>query len=245
MAVAVKDFVRHDRRLDWVSVHDPRSDNYGVAEVLGTVEEKPKLWTPSSLHIDQGREGACVGFGWTNELLASPKPDTTASLVAAERFALASYNEFKRNDEWLGEDYDGTSVLAGAKVTKAHGRIGEYRWARSIEDVRGAVIQEGPVVIGIPWYDLMYDTRPSGLVEVGGNIVGGHCLLIYGYHPSMRIYGEDWNARFRVFRWKNSWGPGYGKNGSGLIRYEDLRDLLAEWGEACVPMQRKMFRLGA
>jgi C1A family cysteine protease len=48
-----------------------------------------------------------------------------------------------------------------------------------------------------------------------------------------------------VFRWRNSWGPDYGTNGNGWIRYEDLRDLLADDGEACIPLQRSRVRLAA
>lgn len=142
-----------------------------------------------------------------------------------------------------GNSYSGTSVLAGAKIVQSRGYIGEYRWCFGVEDVRDAVISEGPVVIGIPWHEGMYGTRESGLVEVSGGLVGGHCLLITGYHPSMRLRGEDYNERFKVFRWRNSWGPDYGVRGNGFIRYEDLRDLLKGWGEACVPMARRTVRI--
>lgn len=192
--------------------------------------------------LDQGSEGACVGFGWTADLLASPKPHKTDD-ATGNRYALDIYRNAKLIDEWEGEDYDGTSVLAGAKIVRERGYIDSYRWAFGVEDVKNAILTTGPVVIGIPWYDSMYGTRKSGLVEVGGEVVGGHCITITGYHPSMRIRGEDWNARYKVFRWRNSWGPYYGINGDGLIRYEDLRDLLADQGEACVPVDRKKVSL--
>jgi hypothetical protein len=191
--------------------------------------------------LDQGREGACVGFGWTGELLASPRPHVVAPEKGNE-YARDYYYRCKEVDEWEGVDYEGTSVLAGAKVAKELGYIQEYRWALGIDDLRAAVIQKGPAVIGIPWYEGMYNTRPSGLVEVSGDMVGGHCILITGYHPSMRIPGEDWHARFEVFRWRNSWGFDYGKAGNGLIRMEDLRDLLGGMGEACIPVGRKLVR---
>jgi hypothetical protein len=140
---------------------------------------------------------------------------------------------------------DGASVLGGAKAVQALGLIGEYRWAFSMYEVMAAIVNEGPVVIGIPWLEGMYQTRPSGLVEVTGRQVGGHCITLIGYHPNMRITGEDASKRYEVFRWVNSWGTSYGKNGTGLIKVEDLARLLPNVGEACVPMQRRRIaRLG-
>lgn len=244
--VETKVFPTTDRRLDWISQHDPKSLDYPIRPCLmdrrTVIEDIPKAWSLGAV-LDQGYEGSCVGHGWTAELIASPKPDPYTGPGPGHQYAVDLYRRAQQIDEWEGEDYEGTSVLAGAKVVTERGLISEYRWCFSIEDVRDAVITSGPVVIGIPWYESMYETRPSGLVEVDGDLVGGHCLLVYGYHPGMRISGEDWNARYRVFRWRNSWGPGYGKNGNGLIRYEDLRDLLADWGEAAVSVGRKTVRL--
>jgi hypothetical protein len=244
--LAAKVFPSEDPRLDWVSQHDPESLNYPIRAVMAsTVEKRPKLWKPPAFALDQGREGACVGFGWTGELIGSPFPDRTAQEGVANLYARGHYLRAKQIDEFPGEDYDGTSVLAGAKVAQERDFLDEYRWALSVEDLRDAVITTGPAVLGIPWYEDMYETRPSGLVEVGGELVGGHCIYVYGYHPAMRIRGEDYESRFEVFRWRNSWGASYGNNGSGLIRLEDLRDLLKTWGEACIPVTRRKVRLGA
>lgn len=238
--IATKKFLMEDRRLDWSPTHDPRSLNYEVRETLGAVEEIPKTWDRGPI-LNQGSEGACVGFGWTAELMASPRPDPTAEALTANTYAKEVYYRAKQIDDYEGEDYSGTSVLAGAKVLQERGLQDEYRWALSVEDVRDAVISEGPVVVGVPWYYEMYVTKPSGLVTLGGDLVGGHCLTIFGYHPGQSIAGET--GEFKVFKWQNSWDVTYGRDGWGYIRYEDLRDLLSQWGEACVPMGRKMVRL--
>lgn len=224
------------RVLDWVSRHDPGSRRFPIREVVGTPGIRPRSWDVGTC-LDQGSEGACVGFGWTGELLASPMP-CHADEATGNTYALRTYRRAKQIDQWIGEDYSGTSVLAGAKAIREAGYMDGFRWAFGIDDVRDTVIAYGPVVIGVPWLEGMYETRPSGLVEVSGNVVGGHCLLVYGYHPSARIRGEDYSARFNIFRWRNSWGAGYGVDGNGYIRYEDLRDLLAGTGEACVPAGR-------
>jgi len=226
------------RTFDWVSEHDSKSRKYAIRSILKQrdVVKKQTLWQ-EGIVLDQGSEGACVGFAWTGELLAEPEaPRAQPSFDYANSLAISFYNEAKTIDEWPGENYEGTSVLAGAKVMQKSGFIGEYRWCFGIDDVRDAVISEGPVVIGIPWYNGMYDTLPNGLVKLSGKPTGGHAILITGYSPSRR-FG---NVTEEAFRWRNSWGTDYGVNGSGWIKYKDLAKLLAENGEACVPMQREV-----
>jgi len=225
-----------ERKFDWVSKHDPKSRKYAIRPLLEkrTIEKRPVMWQ-EGIVTDQGSEGACVGFAWMNEMLATPvAPANQPPAKLANSLAYSYYREAQKIDQWEGEDYEGTSVLAGAKIMQQNGYIQQYRWCFSIDDIRDAVISEGPVVIGIPWYSAMYETGPNGLVKIGGSNVGGHAIVITGYHPSMLINGR----RQEVFRWRNSWGSGYGIDGSGYIRYNDLSKLLKESGEACVPMLR-------
>jgi hypothetical protein len=230
-----------DRVLDWRSGHDPRSEEYRYSAVrpVTTVEPRPRIWKHGQI-LDQGTEGACVGFGWTAELLASPNPYQEASPGESQKFAQKLYQRARAFDRSNGNHWpDGASVTGGAKSTQDLGYIGEYRWAMTMGELRAAVITEGPVVVGIPWYDGMYDTRPSGLVKVSGRKVGGHCITLIGYHPGARLPGEDWNKRFELYKWVNSWGEEYGIDGAGAIRAEDLAYLLRQQGEACVPMRRR------
>ena len=223
------------RKFGWRSYHDERSKQYGIRNVIKKKTTIKKQMWQEGVVLDQGQEGACVGFGWTGEYLAQPQaPTPQPSTTVANTFAATVYRDAKKIDEYPGESYDGTSVLAGAKVMKSRGFITSYRWCFSIEDIRDAIIQEGPVVVGIPWYDGMYDTAPNGLVKLAGKKIGGHCILITGYDPAMKIG----NRTYEVFRWRNSWGPDYGVGGSAYIKSGDLARLLKDEGEACVPMGR-------
>ena len=227
-----------ERVLDWVSRHDPESRDYGIRTVIprGVVTQRTRAWRQGVV-TDQGREGACVGHGWMTDIVTQPFiPSPMPTQEVANAFATAFYHRAREIDEWEGESYDGTSVLAGAKVMVERGFIREYRWCFSIEELRDAVLVEGPVVIGIVWRGGMYETRPTGLVEVTGDVVGGHCLTVTGYNPRQRIAGEE--GLHNVFRWRNSWNVDYGVNGSAYVRYDDLAALLADKGEACVPMRR-------
>jgi len=102
-----------------------------------------------------------------------------------------------------------------------------YRWAFGINDVIDTLIVKGPVVLGINWHEDMYETQPDGLVTVGGRLVGGHAILAHGFWPGHPQHGD-------VIVWTNSWGPSYGRNGTGYIRVADLDRLLQNNGEACV-----------
>lgn len=225
------------RTLDWSPVFDEKSKDYPVRAILPeNISYKAKMWREGTI-LDQGREGACVGFGWTAELLAEPfSPTEQPTEQQGNKIAQSFYKRAQKIDQWPGEDYDGTSVLAGAKIMKEEGHIGGYRWCFSIEDLRDTIITQGPVVVGVPWSSKMYQTLDNGLVVLGGKKVGGHCLTVTGYHPEMRIDGQ----KLEVFRWTNSWGEGYGHGGSGYIKYEDLKSLVSERAEMCIPEDREI-----
>lgn len=229
-------FFRASRTLDWRPNHDERSREYAIRSVLPRRVAPRRVMWDEGVVLDQGSEGACVGFGWTADLLCEPvAPTEQPSVRDAERYALEHYRRAKAVDEWPGEDYSGTSVLAGAKVLKRDGHISEYRWCFSVRDVRDAVITEGPVVLGVPWHEGMYETRPDGLVTVTGDRVGGHCIVVTGYDPALDL-GDGEGPR-EVFRWRNSWGESYGVGGSAYVAYSDLGSLLSGQGEACVPIR--------
>jgi C1A family cysteine protease len=211
--------------LDWKPNHDERSREYPMRTLLSQVPIETKMWQQGTI-LDQGQEGACVGFGWTAELLAEPMP-YQAREDSGNNYARNLYLEAKVLDEWPGENYEGTSVLAGAKALKNRNLIGGYRWCFGIDELRDTIISQGPVVIGVPWYEGMYEAE-GGVVTITGKKVGGHCLTVTGY-----------DADKNMFRWQNSWGRGYGLDGSALIGYNDLAGLLSEQGEACIPMDRK------
>jgi hypothetical protein len=231
-----------DRKLDWVPQFDPRSRGYGIRAVVrqGIVVPRTVMWREGVV-LDQGSEGACVGFAWMAEALAEPvMPEPQPMVAAANRKAISYYKMAQKLDDFPGEDYSGTSVLAGAKVMKREGWIDGYRWCFSIDEVRDALISQGPVVIGVPWYESMYQTDAHGLVKIEGQQVGGHAILLTGYDRN-RLIGDQ---TLEVFRWRNSWGSSYGVNGSAYITCEDLSSLLDQGGEACVPIGRKVAPFG-
>lgn len=227
-------FKTKDPRLDRVPQFDPRSKNFPVAAVLPATNVIPRTWH-AGVWLDQGSEGACVGFSWAAELSGSPvRVRDVNDAFARERI----YKPAQLIDEWPGEDYEGTSVLAGAKVVKKEGFIQEYRWAFGVDDVLTTLSNYGPMVLGLNWYDSMMEPRPSGLLEVSGTEPsGGHAIMIRGLTLKSRLKGEPQDIP--VVRFRNSWGRDWGFNGDCFMKVEDLNRLLQEGGECCVPGGRQ------
>ena len=225
------------RTLDRIPFLDPRNREYGIRSLMTAPPARvKKTWRYPDVRINQGSEGHCVGFGWSNELAGDPVRIGNVD----DSFAHGMFRAAQAIDLEEGRNFtDGATVLAGAKAVQRLGYMEEYRWAFGIDDVLSALISQGPVVLGIDWLDGMYETRPSGLVDVSGSVVGGHCITLFGYNPGIRLWKEGFGLKkFEVVAWVNSWGPTYGKRGIGYVKVEDLEKLLAQQGEACVPIHR-------
>jgi hypothetical protein len=224
--------VVQDRRLDRIPQFDARSLNFPVRTLI------PQAYPPRSytwsvpVNLNQGAEGACVGFGFAHELAARPAsvPGMTNDFARQKIYWRA-----QQLDPWAGGAYpnanpfyEGTSVLAGAQVcTKELKLYGAYHWAFSLDDVIMALGYKGPVVLGVNWYEGMWDTDALGFIRVRGALVGGHCILAHAV--DLR------NKRVSLF---NSWGKNWGIGGKAWISFADLDRLLKEQGEACVPTLR-------
>jgi len=229
----LRGITRHEgRTFDWNSRHDEASRGYAVRTLVPAAPTRPLWWT-GGVVLDQGEEGSCAGHAIVAEYAASPVRGAIGDAAAGHVLAVACYERARRIDGIADAEGEGTSVNAVMKVGRERGWWDGYSWAFGVEDVKRALIV-GPVVIGIPWYESMYEAR-SGVVDVGGELVGGHCLLVTGWTPNYQGRGE-------TFRWRNSWSRSYGVNGNGYISARALGELLADDGEAAVPTGRHIAR---
>jgi len=201
------------RTLDRIVKFDNRSRAFAAVEETGKLHSQH--WHLEEV-LDQGSEGACVGFSLTHNLLAHQfEPGRSPTSIAMRIYRLA-----KKVDEWAGESYSGTSVLAGCKVLKRKNVIRSYKWAFGLDDVLQVLALHGPLVLGIPWYESMYEPVDD-MVSVGGNKVGGHAIFANGI-----------DVENKTVTLHNSWGPDWGDRGEAEISWDDLGKLLSDEGEA-------------
>lgn len=216
------------RGLGRLNSADPRDANYPLRQLLRPAAPtwNYAYWAfPYRTPLDQGNTGTCVGHGWKHNLMSAPGRAITATV---EPTALTIYRECCHNDEWPGNDNEdlqfGTSVRAGAIALQKRGLITNYYWSTSLNDAVDYLLTKGPLVIGVNWYDSMFDPDSKGFLNIEPNsfVAGGHCLLAIGVNRAQR--------RIRLL---NSWGPGWGANGRAWISFETFERLMSEDGEIC------------
>lgn len=208
-----------DRRLDRVPRFDPESKRYGVMEVAPSRELISKVHLIQTC-LNQGREGACVGFGITHALLAEPHMGDPLKYTA-EFARTRIYYPAQESDPWPGGEYPGadpvyggTSVLDGLKAAKTAGEILSYRWAFSMDEILVGIGYFGPAIAGVDWYEGMQEPDSDGRIHVTGAKMGGHCTLISGF-----------NKHRDELTIHNSWGKKWGKDGKAYISVSDFNKL--------------------
>jgi hypothetical protein len=220
-----------DKRFDRIVQFDERSRQYPIrATISSGVSPRSYTWRCDT-YLDQGAEGACVGFSMTHELLARP---VTVQDVGAQFAREQVYWEAQKIDQWDGGAYpgaspfyEGTSVLAGVKMLRKLGYVEEYRWAFGLEDLILAVGYKGPAILGVNWYEGMFNPHSCGQLHVYGQLAGGHAILCKGVSVTKR-----------TFTLHNSWGEGWGNGGDAFISWDEMGRLLDEQGEAVIPTIR-------
>lgn len=160
------------------------------------------------VYMDQGIEGACVGFG----------ESWCLSALRWRRFDAAwLYHECKKRDGY--PDLQGTWLQYGFDVMRDEGHRAFFhnierepqlvqgilanRWCADVDDVRTTLANDSPVALGIDWMT-NYDTPilKNGEYWIGlgdvGTVRGGHCICAY------RVSDER-----QAVRLCNSWGMNY------------------------------------
>jgi hypothetical protein len=191
-------------------------------------------WDRALAILDQGDLGSCTGNAGTGALGTEPFYSAVGKEVlpapddaqAAEEFAVQLYSDATVVDGFPGTyppDDTGSSGLAICKVLKSRGTINRFRWARSAYGfIR--LLQRGPVLQGMPWYNAFFDTDSGGFIDSdstwpSSGLAGGHEVEAVG----IELDGTD--VFDSVITYANSWGTGWGDAGRFRMRlrtYEQL-----------------------
>jgi hypothetical protein len=228
--------------LGRIQHHDPRNLAYAHG-VLPTSAIQSAVWARHTPILDQGQLGSCTGNALTGALGTDSAGRTASAQVTVkadskgifkagtytldEDFAVLAYELNTRLDGIKGQyrpDDTGSSGPACGKTAQQLGLTAGYTHAFTYDALRSA-LQTGPVLIGIPWYNSMFDPKSDGQIVVvtSSGLAGGHELLIREYDAVNDCVWAD-----------NSWGVSWGVQGRGYLRGADLRALLSDGGDVTV-----------
>lgn len=225
---------------------------------LEPVEKTLRLphWWYRGQH-DQGKEGACVGFG-TTMMMAIINMYDEGRTPRYDPWWL--WDRSKERDEWGDTnpgDSNGTSVRAACDVLRTMGHvrtsewirarrphvqdvpkpgegIGENRWARTVDEMRAVAALGLPMSIGINWYGKFDnpERKEGGWYRKGeyviGTLDGRNLGPIRGGH-CVCVYGAS--DRRQAFKIVNSWGRSYPLV---WMPYETMQQMINEDGEVAL-----------
>ena len=211
--------------LGRIRVEDDRDKEFLMSSSVPKDTKKTfKYWCPNLWWGNQGNTPQCVGYSWTHWLAEGPKTQYGIIQKKGMPFNPSTlYYEAQRVDDWIGEDYAGTSVRAGAKVLRTHGFISAYYWAWTVDDIINSLLTLGPVVVGTNWTEGMFYPSEEHIIFPTGKIAGGHAYLLDGI-----------SLKKGLIRIKNSWGRAWGNKGFAYISIDDVDTLIRANGEACI-----------
>jgi len=181
-----------------------------------------KTWIAGGV-LDQGQTPQCVGYagwGWLSSSPIRNKPKFTPTDL---------YHEAQADDEWPGNDYDGSSTRGLFKALTRMGFVSGYQWAFDVEPLIGHVLTVGPVCVGTDWYAGMSQPDAKGFLNTTGAKQGGHEWLILG--ADREKHATD--GTIGAFRMLNSWGLPWGQGGRAWVSFATVDRLIKQKGEAC------------
>lgn len=173
-----------------------------------------------TVRLDQGREGACVGFGAAH---AAACVGVQGITDAVARFV---YSVSQARDKFPGFDYDGSDLYGGMEAGRCVGWWPEYRECFTEAEIAEAIAEIGPVVATMRWTSGMSETDAEGRIHPTGETIGVHCVCLNGLAD-------------RDYLGINSWGRDWGINGGFVISRDDLRMLMLSGGQAAVPIVKR------
>ncbi len=214
----IKKALHYDRGLGRLRHQDPRDLMHLARPHLMKVKRHLEPY-PMYEHGDilaQGATGTCVGHGVTAWENAKPKGFRRQQ---DHEFAVQLYvdatkiDPFPKND---GNLQSGTTVRAGLRIAVMRGYAKEFVRIATVEEFDAWMGSGfGGIVVGSSWLHSMDNVSNDGFtpVDLSSGERGGHCYFFYGKDRSES-------------RWyQNSWGTGFGRDGTGYFTDRGFRAL--------------------
>ncbi len=206
--------------------------------VMDDIAEYFDLYTNKfDLILDQGREGACTGFGLAaviNYLLFlrdAPRLDDAKKLKSAERVSpWMIYQLARRYDEWPGEDYEGSSCRGAMKGWFHHGVCREDLWPNARGGRRPKPRETAPWQSDAPKRPLgaYYRVDATSVADMQSAIFEvGAIYCSASVHAGWDI---DATKAIRTLKWRHG-APKTGGHAFALVGYDETGFIVQNsWG---------------
>lgn len=189
-------------------------------------------WRTRPTPLNQGRLGYSTGFGWAAMLENVDSERLPGSEGAAIQIAQGAHQDDQAHSR---NRVVGASLLGGARYAMSQGWITGHVWTWSVDGVIDILCSYGPVLLGVPWFDSMYEPNEYGIVSANGTQVGRHAILATAYIPAHEALKLGYGPT-NLVEFVPNLGMGYGVRGRAYLRLMDLAFMMKTEGEAVVPM---------
>ena len=144
--------------------------------------------------LNQGNTPQCVGYSALGFKNAAPLTGKVGKDSAPGRDpdGIRLYKGAQDNDEWVGNNYDGSSVSGVMKYMQKTGEIQSYVWGQTIleatEWMNGGF---GTCNIGTWWYPEMDNVDSKGVIQEPSSLstpIGGHAYRVNWFDPKLKLY---------------------------------------------------------
>lgn len=118
---------------------------------------------------------------------------------------------------WPYRPYQTDRPKAGADKAAVKYRVKAYARLKSMLEMKRSLVVNGPFLAGVDVYDSWFTKKvdKTGLVPMPKKrdlYQGAHAVCIIGYDDSKKL-----------FKFKNSWGYGWGDKGCGYLAYDYMK----------------------
>ena len=203
-------FDKRDYNLDWFI---PK-----IGLKISLIKERNWLF-PLTEALDQGETPHCVGFGIADFGINLPT-FTNYTNDDGDRFY---YMCKELDNEPLAET--GSNLRSAAKVMKNLRRISSYAFANTLAQVKYWLLNKGPLIAGTIWTEEMFTPNTFNVLNIGGNVVGGHAYLL-----------NEWTKN-NYIGIQNSWGSSWGIGGKAYISVENFEKIFRQGGEVLTSVE--------
>jgi len=132
---------------------------------------------------------------------------------------------------WRYNDRIKTKHESWAPMISKWGKGNNYFRINGVEELKSALYNYGPIVVGILCFREIFQVGSNGIVKYPSNpnqCYGGHAICITAYNQSSQL-----------FKFKNSWSSNWGNRGYGYLSFKYVQNFMMD---AWVLIDKKVLR---